>query len=351
LSTVRTRAGAPPRLTLAKQALFAVVILIFVLALVEGSVRFYHFIRSVGAREEPRGYVVDDPEAGYTLKRGFEGGGIRVNSLGFRGSELVREKSNRTYRIAALGDSATFGPHEEECAYPYLLPGLLAPRRVEVINAAVEGYRADRALVRLRKDVLPLQPDLVTVFIGWNDLYQTDPRAETEQLSARGNPLARLLTLSDAAQTFRRLFFVRLNPQRSGTSVGDQALLESYRPVGYEERLREILRTARAAGADVLALTWPTILAESMAHHVVAKVHYPWYTTELSELRSLYARYQEALRRVSGEEGVPVIDVAAAFDNSDKAALFKDTAHFSCEGHALIAEKIAPEIPAAKAAR
>jgi lysophospholipase L1-like esterase len=216
-----------------------------------------------------------------------------------------------------------------------------------VINAAVEGYRADRALVRLRKDVLPVHPDLVTVFVGWNDLYQTDPLAETEQLSTRANPLARLLTLSDAAQTFRRLYFLRFNTQRAQTSetgVGDPELLAGYRPVGYVERLREIFRSAHAGGADVVAFTWPTILADSMTPQAVARVHYPWYTTQLSELRALYARYQEALRRVAADEGVSVIDIAAAFDNLDKAALFKDTAHFTCEGQALVAEHVALQL-------
>jgi lysophospholipase L1-like esterase len=341
------RAGTSPRLTLAKQALFSVVALLLILALVEGGVRLYHFARSLGTREEPRGYVVDDPSAGYTLKPGFEDGGIRVNSLGFRGPDVAREKPSGTYRIAALGDSATFGPHEEECAYPYLLPVLLAPKRVEVINAAVEGYRADRALVHLKRDVLPLQPDLVTVFIGWNDLYQSDPRAENEQLSTRGNPLARLLTLSDAAQTFRRLYFLRFNTQRAQTSeigVGNQELLAVYRPVGYEERLREMFRVARAAGAEVVALTWPTILADSMTSQAIARVHYPWYTTQLGELRILYARYQEALRRVAVEERVPVIDIAAVFESRDKVMLFKDTAHFNCEGQALVAENVALQL-------
>jgi lysophospholipase L1-like esterase len=64
----------------------------------------------------------------------------------------------------------------------------------------------------------------------------------------------------------------------------------------------------------------------------------------LGELRALYARYQEALRRVAEEEGVPVIDIAAVFDSRDKVTLFKDTAHFNCEGQALVAETVALQL-------
>ena len=336
-----------PQLSARKQVAFALVALLLVLGLVEGSVRLYHFVRNLGHPTDPRGYIVDDPDEGYTLKPGFDEGGIRVDSLGFRGPEVSLQKAPGTYRIVAIGDSATFGPHESECAYPYQLPALLAPRQVESIDAAIEGYRSDRALARLKKQVMPLHPDLVTVFIGWNDLYQTDPRNEADQLSIQGNPLAEALMWSDAAQTFRRLYFLRFNPQRLSTSaIGDEHLLATYHPVGYGERLREIFRTARAGGADVLAITWPTILSDHMSPQAIAKAHYPWYTTQLSDLKALYARYQETLRQVASEENVPVVDAAAAFDSQvpDKATIFQDSAHLSCDGQTIVANQIAQAI-------
>jgi lysophospholipase L1-like esterase len=244
-----------PRISPAKQLVFALVMVLLVLAAIEGSVRAYHAVRNVGSGDpEPRGYVVEDAQAGYALKPGYAAGGIRINSLGFRGPEITCDKPPGVQRIVALGDSATFGPSEQECAYPFLLGDLLAPRssqtQTQVVNAGVEGYRSDRALVHLRRDVLPLQPDVVTVFIGWNDLYQTDPSVEADQLSLRASPLTRLLLLSDAAQTFRRLYFLRFETQRADTQGSAySALLASYRPDGYAERLREIIRAARAAGA------------------------------------------------------------------------------------------------------
>jgi lysophospholipase L1-like esterase len=328
-----------PSISPRKQALFALVTLVLVLGAIELGVRLYHVARNVGTSDEPRGYVVQDPEAGYALKPGYNEGGIRIDRLGFRGPEVGVTKPPGVYRIVALGDSATFGPHEVECAYPYLLPDLLAPRPTEAVNAGVEGYRSDRALVHLRRDVMPLQPDLVTVFVGWNDLYQTDPSVESDQLSLRGNPLAELLMLSDAAQTFRRLYFLRVHPRTDTTAAS--TLPPNYEPVGYGERLRVIIRTARAGGAQVLVFTWPTVLSDSMSPAAVAKVHFPPYTTSLDELRALYDRYQATLRRVAAEEGVPVVDNAAIFPPEQKADLFLDTAHFTCAGQALVARNVA----------
>jgi lysophospholipase L1-like esterase len=340
LATAERRAPPPPGISPRKQAVFALVTLVLVLAAIELGVRLYHFARNYGTADEPRGYVVQDPEAGYALKPGYNDGGIRIDRLGFRGPEVSLAKPPGVYRVVALGDSATFGPHEVECAYPFLLPDLLAPRPTEVVNAGVEGYRSDRALVHLRRDVMPLRPDLVTVFIGWNDLYQTDPSVESDQLSLQGNPLSELLTLSDAAQTFRRLYFLKIHPR---TDTGS-SLPPNYQPVGYGERLRAIIRTARAGGAQVLVFTWPTLLSDSMSLVAVAKAHFPPYTTSLDELRALYERYQATLRRVAAEEGVPVVDNAAVFPPEQKADLFIDTAHFTCAGQAMVAQNVAGAI-------
>ena len=311
------------------------------LGAIEGSVRLYHAVRNVGSGDpEPRGYVVDDPQAGYTLKPGYTGGGIRINSLGFRGPEISREPAPGVQRVVALGDSATFGPSEEECAYPFLLPNLLAAHQVETVNAGVEGYRSDRALVHLRRDVLPLHPSVVTVFIGWNDLYQTDPSVESDQLALQATPLTRLLLLSDAAQTFRRLFFLRFETQHADTQDASEQRLATYQPEGYAERLAEIVSTARAGGASVVFLTWPTILSDGMTPEAVAKVHYPPYTNRLADLKLLYARYQDTLRQVATDQQVPVIDIASLF-SGDKAAYFNDTAHFTCQGQAMVARGVA----------
>jgi len=340
MSTAQPRPSPPP-LSARKQAAFTLVLLLVVLLLIEAAVRIYHFVGTIGKTEiEPRGYVVDDPDMGYTLKRGFNEGGIRVNSLGFRGPEITQDKPPGTYRIVSLGDSATFGPQQSECAYPFLMADRLPG--VEDINAAVEGYRSDRALARLRKDVLPLKPDLVTVFIGWNDLYQTDPRQETEQLKIEEDPLQRILNLSDAAQTFRRWYYLRFAASRpNNEAIDDPALLASYEPRGYEERLREILRTAKAGGADTVVFTWPTILSEDMSPAATAKAHFPWYTVQIPELRSLYNTYQQSIRTVAQQEGVPVLDAAALFDHVDRAEYFNDSAHFTCEGQAMIADELA----------
>ncbi len=99
---------------------------------------------------------------------------IEVNSLGFRGPEIARAKGDG-FRIVALGESTTMGVTlgPEDRPWPEVLQELIRERMpgappVEVINAGVAAYTLEDGLVRLEEDVLPLEPDLLISYHGYN---------------------------------------------------------------------------------------------------------------------------------------------------------------------------------------
>ena len=99
---------------------------------------------------------------------------IRINNLGFRGPDLPRDKSD-AFRIVALGESQTFGPtlRDGEKPWPELLQDLFdqhasCGRKIEVINAGTEAYTIENNLERVRRDILPLKPDLILSTHGMN---------------------------------------------------------------------------------------------------------------------------------------------------------------------------------------
>jgi lysophospholipase L1-like esterase len=99
---------------------------------------------------------------------------VAINNLGFRGPEISRDKSN-AFRIVALGESTTFGEtlNPGDRPWPELLAQIIAERLkpsrpVEVINAGVPGYTILNNLARLQKEILPLQPDLIISYHGFN---------------------------------------------------------------------------------------------------------------------------------------------------------------------------------------
>ncbi|MGI9308065.1 MAG: SGNH/GDSL hydrolase family protein [Gammaproteobacteria bacterium] len=128
-------------------------------------------------RDGPGMYYVH-PYSAYNHKPGYERLPFeRINNLGFRGEDLAVEKPANTYRIVALGGSTTFGvylPHDN--TYPYYLQRNLNERlggalNVEVANAGMSGSTTAESLHRLFFQVLPIKPDMVVIYHGYNDLF------------------------------------------------------------------------------------------------------------------------------------------------------------------------------------
>lgn len=128
-------------------------------------------------REQPRSVFSQrrvfqpsaDERAVFEYKPGirFENGFYEINSHGFRGPEVSPEKQPGTFRVAALGDSYTFG---ESVAAGQLWHDHLGERLqqylgqpVEVLNFGVQAYNSRNQLGLLESKVLAFEPDLVVL--------------------------------------------------------------------------------------------------------------------------------------------------------------------------------------------
>lgn len=99
---------------------------------------------------------------------------IAINRKGFRGGEIPDHKGN-VYRIVALGESTTFGLtlNASDKPWPVLLEQMIRKRLklsrpVKVINAGVPGYSLRANLGRLTTRILPLKPDMIISYHGYN---------------------------------------------------------------------------------------------------------------------------------------------------------------------------------------
>jgi len=105
---------------------------------------------------------------------------ISINHKGYRGPEIPDEKGN-TYRIVALGESTTFGCtlNREDRPWPELLEQMIRERLhlarpVEVINAGIPAATLPGNLDRLCKEILPLKPDMIISYHGFNGFYMLE---------------------------------------------------------------------------------------------------------------------------------------------------------------------------------
>ncbi len=142
-------------------------------------------------------FYQSDSELGSSLIPGSEGwwkkegkAYIRINSAGLRDREHAYAKSDRTVRIAVLGDSfaeAMQVPMEE--AFWSVLEReikgcpMLEGRELEVINFGVSGYGTAQELLTLRHRVWSYDPDIVLLaFFSGNDVRNNSRALEKEDM-------------------------------------------------------------------------------------------------------------------------------------------------------------------------
>jgi lysophospholipase L1-like esterase len=119
---------------------------------------------------DPEILVALKPNMESSFKRSKENGGDVIqwstNSLGFRGGEL---RPDPDVRVVVYGDSniqASFSALQD--TFPYRLEKelrALTGRDIEVINGGVVGMGPDQSLLRLERDVVELEPDVVVFHV------------------------------------------------------------------------------------------------------------------------------------------------------------------------------------------
>ena len=128
---------------------------VILFALAEGVVRVRAWLKHGQAvvRIEDT-YRIDEQTGLRVPMPGFTTPRLTINSLGFRGPELPRDKPPGTYRIAFLGGSTTYCAEVsgDDKTWPYLVVEALKlahpDRRFDYINAGVPGYTTHESLRR-----------------------------------------------------------------------------------------------------------------------------------------------------------------------------------------------------------
>ena len=111
----------------------------------------------------------------YELRPGASDGAHTISAAGHRGEDVPKSSPPETFRIAALGDSVTFGlGMDRELAWPHVLESLLdesavGEPRFEVLNFGVTGYDVLQVAERARVLALRYEPQLLLYGYVLND--------------------------------------------------------------------------------------------------------------------------------------------------------------------------------------
>jgi lysophospholipase L1-like esterase len=267
---------------------------------------------------------------------------IRINSDGFRGPPLDRSHAAR--RIVTIGDSCTFGMSEAQ-SYPRVLERVLREKgkAVEVVNAGVEGYSPRDVLLELDR-LKALRPDVATVYLGWNALFDEDqvfgrPRLASWRLVravAHRIPTAFSTFFHTQQEIAMAAYSRQKRPDRNARAV---AGLDRTAPALLNE-LRQIVRALAGGGDRVVLFTLPGLyeLDRSVTDRMLQIGHLPTFTDNPYVLAKLTAVYNEQLKSLARAEGAGLVDLDAWSRQAlePRERYFADSVHLTDAGQELL---------------
>src|SRR5258708_1369282 len=268
---------------------------------------------------------------------------IHINNLGFRGADIDLDKKNR-FRIFTLGESPTFGPtlRADEKPWPEVLQALINSKLtcdipIEVINAGTEVYNIANNIERLRRDILPLKPDLVISYHGYNGLgvlFGGNPMSDAniqiqEPRRIENKPSALLNEIVYRA----RLAIFRSQKQKEPSPIySEKQIMESEYAVNY----RKLFRIAHDEGFRVVISTSSMAVSASTPREV--KDFYGSLFTGIDETIIRNSAHNEMVRRLAAIETVPLIDTTSQLDGHWDEDLYLDLVHFTQAGNDRMAQ-------------
>ncbi len=320
-------------------------------ALAEAGVRVRHYIKYGGLWGIEDTYV-KDAESGLRIpKPNGRFGNISINSRGFRGPEIAVPKPADTIRIAFLGASTTYSAEvsSNEAAWPHLVVAGLRQRwpdkSFDYVNAGVPGYTASTSLENLRRRVAPLEPDVIVVYHGTNDLSSNS----YDMASAQGVVQQRSEQKLSAFSNYSLLWYlleknlmVAASQSQSQATVGkiafDGAALEKQ----FEGDLQALLQESRSVAPVVFVATFSTQMRadqtpERLRDAAVTSLFYMPYMT-LDNLLEGFAGYNRVITETARNTGVDLIADENAIPGDTEH--FKDSVHFTDAGSRAMAERV-----------
>ncbi len=240
--------------------------------------------------------------------------------------ELAELSEERPHWIF-LGDSCTHLGHYDAALARRLEARSGQPLRYG--NLAVAGWSSYQGRQQLARDVVPLKPQIVSLYFGWNDHWIG--------FGIEDKNVARVKRLFSSR--WSRLRLSQLVTQAVvAWGARETAYPNRVSPEDFSDNLRAMVDTSRRAGIQ------PVLITAATSHR---RGQEPSHLTQrwlrnLDDLVPLHQEYVQRVRQVAAEKDATLCDPAQAFAElpaGEMASLFmQDGIHLTAEGDERLAE-------------
>jgi len=299
--------------------------------------------------KQPRPYIHHAGEPGATVL-----GGERHNRFGCRGPAPAPTKGSAEVRIFMVGGSTTYLGNPPAAALIEQRLRQNGGSDVRVFNFGVGASVSSMELVRIVTEIVDLEPDLVLMYGGGNDvifpvIYDPRPGYPYDYPLYERNPLLeedydllpllafKLWTVRRLADGYLREGFTGIEALRGKVKYDTPEWRERIART-YVRNLEKAHRICAAFGSRFLGVFQPTrqYTYEDMPD------------SRLAHCQEVRKRIRARIRRLDDEVRTDIVDLSNLFDGRPMAATYLegDELHLTQEACELLAEALAAEIVA-----
>ena len=272
----------------------------------------------------------------------------------FRGKEPGRRRPG-CVRIVCIGGSTTYGHGlGANDTWPAALQRALREKGIaaDVINAGVPGYGSHQSLLRYRRDIASLEPDLLLIYEGWNrtgalvDPAGFVPYATPRPSASWGRRMSSLL----ARHSLVLQTWMTREKWRRQKGPANRWSADRYHEV-FVSDVTTLVHDAQSRGQTPVLILYPALYHAGMSPAEAKRFSALLWDVQSyrPEMLAELDRKHAALRQVALSTGSLAIDAQKAFataDGAERRALFLDDEHLSAAGSrrlaATLCERLTP---------
>jgi lysophospholipase L1-like esterase len=264
---------------------------------------------------------------------------VRINNLGFRGPDIPFEKGN-AYRIVTLGESTTFGHTiaATDVPWPELLQQLIQAklhpdRPVQVINAGIPSYNIRLNVQRLTKQILPLQPDLIISYHGYNGFMWLQPALPPAH--GKGPPAYVDRPLKLLADSEYRLKMIAYRHERMSVNLSTNRIPDDPMKTEFARAYEDLFQIALTNRIQLVLANYAMAVNAGSDADVVT-FYRAVFPLVLSQIRANEVHSQIVERLAQLHPEVCLVDTHPGLDGQQEK--FIDLVHFTGDGEQFFAE-------------